>query len=129
MSNDEGIRKMKFSEREIEIAQKLHALNFQWNPQAGNYVFDIKGIIDKNSPFQTGVYFILDIKHFLRVAGSLEGIKDSMCWLPLWEDCRKILTSLRIPWDQVENRLLENSAFQKDSERLALYEMILEKLQ
>ncbi|MHC5092643.1 MAG: hypothetical protein ACYSO2_01930 [Planctomycetota bacterium] len=53
---------MKFCEREIEMAQKLHALNLQWHPQAGNYVFDIKGIIEKSSPFQTGVYFILDIK-------------------------------------------------------------------
>ena len=129
MSNDEEIRKMKFSESEIEIAKKLHALNLQWKPQAGNYVFDIKGIIEKSSPFQPSVYFILDIKHFLRIAGSLEGIKDSMCWLPVWEDCRTILKSLDVSWSQVENRLIENSAFQNESERAVLYEMILERLQ
>ncbi|MHC5160469.1 MAG: hypothetical protein ACYSOC_02425 [Planctomycetota bacterium] len=99
---------MKFCEREIEMAQKLHALNLQWHPQAGNYVFDIKGIIEKSSPFQTGVYFILDIKHFLRRAGSPEA---------------------NVSWSQVENRLIENSAFQNDSERVVLYEMILERLQ
>ena len=120
---------MKFCEREIEIAKKLHALNLQWHPQAGNYVFDIKGIIEKSSPFQTGVYFILDIKHFLRRAGSPEEIKASMCWLPVWEDCRTLLKSLDVSWSQVENRLIENSAFQNDSERVVLYEMILERLQ
>ena len=120
---------MKFSQSEIEVAKKFHALNLQWNPREGDYVFDIKGVIEKSSPFQPGVYFILDIKHFLRRAGSLEGIKASMCWLPLWEDCRMILKNLGIPWNQVENRLLENSAFQNDRERLTLYEMILEQLQ
>lgn len=118
---------MKFCEKEIEIAKKLHELNLQWNPQAGDYVFDIKGIIDKSSPFQTGVYFILDIKHFLRIAGSIEEMKAAMCWLPLWEDCRKILKSLGIPWNQVENRLIEKSAFQNDRERLVLYELIMQQ--
>lgn len=83
---------MRFSNKEIEIAVKLHGSNLPWQPQAGHYVYDHKGIIEKSSPFQEGVYFILDIKHFLRIAGSVEGIKDSMCWLPLWEDCRCILT-------------------------------------
>ena len=120
---------MKFSEREIEIAKKLHELKIQWQPQAGQYVFDIKGVIEKSSPFQTGVYFILDIKHFLRRAGSVEDIKAAMCWLPLWEDCRIILKSLDIPWNRVENRPIDNSAFENDRERLALYEIILEELQ
>jgi hypothetical protein len=120
---------MKFSEREIEIAKKLHELDIQWQPKACQYVFDIKGIIEKSSPFQTGVYFILDIKHFLRRAGSVEDIKAAMCWLPLWEDCRDILKSLDIPWNRVENRLKEISAFENDRERLVLYEIILEELQ
>jgi hypothetical protein len=52
-----------------------------------------------------------------------------MCWLPLWEDCRNILKSLDVSWSQVEDRLIENSAFQNDRERVVLYEMILEQLQ
>jgi hypothetical protein len=120
---------MKFSKEEIEIARKLHGLNLPWQPQEGQYVLDIKGIIEKSSPFQKGVYFILDIKHFLRRAGSLEGIKAAMCWLPLWEDCRNILKSLNVSWDRVENRLNENSAFENDRERFVLYGIILEELQ
>ena len=70
---------MKFSKREIEIARKLCELELPWQPEAGQYVFDINGIIEKTSPFQTGVYFILDIKHFLRRAGTVEDIKRAMC--------------------------------------------------
>ena len=119
---------MIFSEQEIEIAKKIHELDLQWQPKAGQYVFDLKGVIEKSSPFQTGVYFILDIKHFLRIVGPIEEIKAAMCWLPLWEDCRNILKNLAIPWNQIENRLNKKSAFQKGRERLVLYEMILEKL-
>jgi hypothetical protein len=85
-------------------------------------------VIEKCSPFQTGVYFILDIKHFLRIVGPIEEIKTGMFWLPLWEDCRNILKNLAIPWDQIENRLNKKSAFLNGSERLVLYEMILEEL-
>jgi len=119
---------LRFSENEIEIAKKLHSLEFDWQPQAGQYVFDLKGIIEKDSPFQTGVYFILDIKHFLRRAGSVGDIKAAMCWLPLWEDCREILKRFDVPWDLIKDNLTESSAFETYMERSVLYEMILEEL-
>jgi len=111
---------MKFSEREIEIAKKLHDLKIQWQSQAGQYVFDIMAIIEKRSPFQKGVYFILNIKHFLRRAGSIENIRAAMCLLPLSEDCRDILKCLDIPWNTVENRLNEISAFEKRQVEISL---------
>lgn len=120
---------MKFSKTEIEIARKLRELELPWHPQAGQYVYDIKGIIEKASPFQSGVYFILDIKHFLRRAGTVEDIKTAMCWLPQWEDCREILSSYNIPWGQIEKRLAECSAFENGIERTVLYEIILEQIQ
>lgn len=120
---------MKFSETEIEIARKLHELDLTWHPQAGHCVYDIKKIIEKPSPFQEGVYFILDIKHFIRRAESVEGIKESMCWLPLWEDCREILKELGVSWEMISSRLEEKSALANGIERTVLYEIILEKLQ
>ena len=47
----------------------------------------------------------------------------------LWEDCRGILKSLGIPWDRIESRLIVNSAFENNTERLILYETILKELQ
>ena len=120
---------MKFSETEINIAKKLHELALPWQPQAGQYVFDLKGIIEKDSPFQTGVYYILDIKHFLRRAGTVDDIKAAMCWLPLWEDCRQILKGLDVAWDRIEYELSENLAFENYTERTVLYKMILDEIQ
>ena len=119
---------MKFSENEIEMAQKLHELGLPWQPKSGDYVYDIKGIIEKASPFQEGVYFILDIKHFIRRAESIEGIKESMCRLPLWEDCREILKDLGVGWEEISVILEEKSAFDKGIERRVLYDIIHEKL-
>jgi hypothetical protein len=120
---------MRFSDREIEIAATLRDLELPWHPEAGQYVFDLKGIIEKSSPFQKGVYFILDIKHFLARAGSVEDIKASMCWLPLWEDCRDILKNLGVSWSRIEGKLMETSAFENDIERQVLYEIILAELE
>ncbi len=120
---------MKFSENEISIAKRLHDLNLPWEPRVGNYVYDLKGIIDKSSPFQQGVYFILDLKHFIRYAGSVEGIKKSMCWLPLWEDCRNILINLGVNWKTVQKQLIEMKAFENNQERGFLYKIILENVE
>ena len=119
---------MKFSEKEIEIAQKLKELGFEWTPAPGDYVYDIEGLIEKKSPFQERVYFILDIKHFLRRAGSVEGITKAMCYLPLWEDCRVILKSLSVPWQKIYEKLIEKNAFINEIERSVLYEIILKEL-
>ena len=119
---------MNFSESEIEIAKKLHDLDLQWQPQAGDYVYDMKGIIEKPSPFQDHVYFILDIKHFIRRAQNVEGIKKAMCWLPLWEDCREILVKLGVKWEDIFQRLQETSAFERESERTEMYRIILSRL-
>lgn len=120
---------MKFTENEIAVAKKLHAAGLEWEPEEGQYVYDLQGIIKKGSPFQEGVYFILDIKHFLRIAGSKEAIKKTMCWLPEWEECRSILSELGVGWDRIEGGLAERGAFENGAERLTLYEIILEEIE
>lgn len=115
---------MNFNNTEIEIAKKLHDLNLDWHPQVGCYVYDLTGMIEKPSPFQDRVYFILDMKHFLRRAGSVDAVKEAMCWLPVWEDCRRILKHLEVPWDRIKTELIKQSAFEHDNERQVLYEMI-----
>ena len=113
----------------LTLKRKLHDSKLPWQPQAGNYVYDIKGIIEKSSPFQEKVFFILDIKHFLKRARSMNGIKESMCWLPLWEDCRNILKELDVSWSRIESQLVKNSAFENNTERQVLYEIILDEIE
>ena len=119
---------MRFSGKEIEIAREIHDFGLPWMPGVGQYVYDLKGVIEKESPFQQGVYFILDIKHFIRRAGSVDEIKETMCWLPLWEDCREILRGFGVSWETVRYRIEKKGAFAGSFEREVLYEIIYEQL-
>ncbi len=42
------------------MARELRRRGLPWTPQAGHYVFDETGFCSKGSPFQEGVYFILN---------------------------------------------------------------------
>ena len=87
---------MRFSDRVIDEAKRLHGLGLAWEPQPGHYVWDKDALIEKTSPFQEGVYFILDLKHFLRRAGTIHALKKSFVWLPTWHDARDILWLLGV---------------------------------
>lgn len=58
---------MRFSQEEMTTAKRLRERGLAWNPHPGHYVWDENGLIEKSSPFQEGIYFILDLKHFCGV--------------------------------------------------------------
>jgi hypothetical protein len=63
---------LKFCEEELDLAQLFKAFGLEWTPQCGHYVLDQSKLIDCSSPFQERVFFILDLKHFLRRAENME---------------------------------------------------------
>jgi hypothetical protein len=91
-------------------------------------VWDENGLIEKPSPFQEGVYFILDLKHFLRRAGTIEAMKDALVWLPTWHDARDILRALGVADDAVAGRLAAKAAIESGDELPVLYDLIAEQL-
>ena len=117
---------MKFSDEEIALAQLFKAYGLRWEPAPGQYVLDQGDLIGCPSPFQERVYFILDLKHFLRRAETLDNLKDRMCWLPNWEDAREILAGFGVSAETIVQRLLESDAISKRSERLELYRLLEE---
>jgi hypothetical protein len=119
---------MRFSDDEIVLASELSALDLPWQPRPGRYVWDTDGLIDCPSPFHGRVYFILDLKHFLRRAGTIEALKEALVWLPTWHDARDILKCLGVSHDVVADRLEADHAIEQRSELLVLYRMIAEKL-
>lgn len=119
---------MKFSAEEIELAQLLKAYGLEWQPQCGQYVFDQSHLIECASPFQPGVYFILDLRHFLRRSGTLEELQRRMCWLPDWQEARELLQHLGVTADVVAHRLSSSAALERNGERLELYRLIEEQL-
>jgi len=119
---------MKFSPAEIELGRELKSQGLPWTPQPGHYVWDEGGVIEQNSPFHDRVFFILDLKHFLRRTSTIENLQKMFYWLPTWQDAREILESLGITSPEIADRLLEERAVEQNQERLVLYRMIQEAL-
>jgi hypothetical protein len=106
------------------MARELRRLGLPWEPQAGHYVFDETGFCTKGSPFQEGVYFILNYEYFMRQAGGVECFKRIMLWLPTWHDARQILQTLGVQDEDVASELRSGNAIENQRELLTLYDLI-----
>lgn len=120
---------MKFSDPEIAIAKELRRLNVPWTPSVGHYVLDETGVVERGSPFQRGVYFVLNYDHFMSLAGGVEKFRETMLWLPTWEDCRDVLRDLKVPDNDVASRLSNAGAIESGTERIVLYELVRSTLE
>jgi hypothetical protein len=119
---------MRFSDRAVQKARWLRQLGLPWEPRPGHYVFDEHSLIEKRSPFQEGVYFILDLKHFLRRAGTMETLKESFTWLLTWHDAREMLQALGVSDANVAGQLAAKRAIENREELPVLYEILGEQL-
>lgn len=115
---------MQFTANEIQLARRLKERGLHWTPSVGHYVWDEADIIRCPSPFHDRVFFILDLKHFLRRADTIEQLQRDLCWLPTWYDARQILRHYGVTDAAVQHRLAETQAIEKSRERLCLYQMI-----
>lgn len=120
---------MKFSDTEISLANELRRLNVPWTPSVGHYVLDETGVVQRGSPFQQGVYFVLNYDHFMSLAGGVDKFRETMLWLPTWEDCRAVLRDLKVPDNEVVSHLSAASAIENGNERIVLYELIRSTLE
>ena len=82
---------MLFTNQEMTEAEKLHELGLTWPLQSGLYIWDIQGRIKPASPFQRGVYFLLEADCFVDYFGDLQSLKNSVVWLPTWEQALELL--------------------------------------
>ena len=119
---------MIFSDEEISLAKTLRDLGLPWRPAIGQFVYDEAGLIEAPSPFQDRVFFILDLKHFLRRTGTVENLIRSMFWLPNWAEARQILRSLDVADSEVASKIQEELAIESWTELKTLYALIRNKL-
>ncbi len=119
---------MAFSADELELAQLLKNRGLAWTPTPGHYVLDESELIERESPFQDRIYFILDLKHFLRRAGTLEELKQRVCWLPTWEQARDLLRHQGVTDEAMAQQLRATQAIERATERLELYRMLVQVL-
>lgn len=120
--------KLRFSDDEIDAARELRRVGLPWTPAVGHYVFDELKQYDRPSPFQDGVYFVLNYQYFMRDMGGEERFQQCMLWLPTWEDARELLRELEVPEREVAEGLRKQRAMEAGIERLALYAILLDRL-
>lgn len=119
---------MPFSDSEITLARQLRDQGLPWEPKVGHYVYDESELIEAPSPFRSRIYFILDLKHFLRRSGDIETLRNRMFWLPQWYQAREILRSLEVSDQKVRDKLADADAIATQTELSCLYGMIIESL-
>ena len=119
---------MRFSQDEIDAARRLKLMGLDWVPSPGHYVYDEVGVIEKPSPFQDRVYFILDLKHFLRRTGCVESLKTIMLWLPTWHDTRGLMHAQGISDFEVAEALRSAHSIETGSELITLYGLLEKNL-
>jgi len=117
---------MNFSERMIELAREFRTGGVPWEPGPGQYVLDCYDVVKRESPFQDGVYFILNFPHFLKLAGGVDGFRRQMLWLPTWDQARGILRQAGVSDRCQQERLIERNAVAEGCELQCLYEWIAE---
>ena len=119
---------MRFTEFEIQFAARLRGAGLAWSPHAGQYVFDIDGLVRAPSPFQAGVHLISSANAMERLAGGAEDLHEKFAWLPTWEDAREWLDERKVPRQAVV-AALEDAIEHDRTDREAIYGLILETLE
>ena len=119
---------MYFSDQAIDLARQLKEAGLPWEPAPGQYVYDPDCLIEVGSPFQERVYFILDLKHFLRRSGTTEALQESLVFLPDWMQCKNLLAEYGLSSTELADKLHQSKAISEDNELEACYRLLLERL-
>jgi hypothetical protein len=109
-------------------ARRLKEAGLFWHPQAGCFVWDDMGVIEAPSPFPDRIYFILNLRHFLRRFGTEEEMVDKLVWLPTWHQARLTCRAMAIGDTEVWETLCSSREKACGTELLLLYDLILRGL-
>lgn len=117
-----------FSSDEIELARQLQPrLKDFWHPAAGHFVFDPDRIVQKSSPFQSQVFFVLNYSYFMTLVGGVDEFRRRMVWLPSWQQARQLADQVGIEHDAIIERCLNPETIAAGDERLSLYRLLFER--
>jgi uncharacterized protein YjiS (DUF1127 family) len=118
-----------FTDVHIDQARALarndaNRTNLPWTPEPGQFVYDDDRVLPHTSPFQENVFFILDLRHFLRYAESVDELQQRMFWLPTWHDCLSLLHDMGVSRSDIASTLTDRNAIQQGTELDCLYELL-----
>ena len=119
---------MRFTGEQVGKAKRLKQLGLPWRPKAGHYVLDVTGFCPQPSPFQEGVYFILNYDFFMKKVGGVDRFKEIMIWLPTWHDVRQLLRQFDVDDENVLKTLTASHAIERGEELDALLDLLIDVL-
>ncbi len=115
-----------FDERILASALRLKSLDIKWQPHAGCFVWDHKGLIQVPSPFPLGIYFILNLRRFEAILGSIDRITSELVWVPTWHQALLLCHMMDI--EAMAPGALENVSTHPVDGLLDLYDRIADVL-
>lgn len=83
-----------FDQRVLDAALRMKRLGLAWRPHIGCFVWDHDQRIVAPSPFPLNVYFMLSLRHFLTLLGSLDKIREALVWVPTWHQAHLVWLQL-----------------------------------
>lgn len=116
---------MPFTGDHRRLALAMKDAGLLWEPQVGCFVWDKEGRIETGSPFGDGIYFILDLKPFLRRFASLDRMSKDLVWLPTLDQALWLCKNLDIDNDAMASLSAGINPPDGSQILLALYELIL----
>ena len=128
---DQGshVPSIPFTRKHCNIAARMKDAGLSWEPQVGCFVWDSSQTIDAPSPFGENIYFVLDLRPFLRKFGSTEATSESLVWLPEWHQTLWICERLGIDHDAIASVSMDINPTEAGNILLALYRLILVTLE
>lgn len=113
-----------FDARHCTLAKSMKDAGLPWTPQPGYYVFDQHGLINAPSPFGHAIFFILDLKHFIRRLGSIDGVKADLVWLPTMDQAILLCKKYNVDPAYVESLFVGKTWMTPAESLLALYQAL-----
>jgi hypothetical protein len=117
-----------FSPEHCALAKELKKKGLDWHPHVGCFVWDEKGHVKVSSPFPHGIYFILNLGHFLRIFETIENMKNKLVWLPTWHQARILCKRLKITQSEIHAALGGEEAEGVWADAAILYKLISKRL-
>jgi hypothetical protein len=112
-----------FDNQLLQSALEMKRSGLPWTPEKGCFVWDPQGVIQAPSPFPNRVYFILNMRRFLDIFGSIEAMQEKLVWLPTWYQAVQLSSELEVRWAADEGSLTSEATW-----LVRLYQQIARKL-
>jgi len=119
---------MPFDDRICLGALEMKKSGLAWRPHVGCFVWDPDLTIKPDSPFPGRIYFILSLRRFIEIFGTVDRIAEKLVWLPTWNQAQLVYRELAGTGAATDIKRPDGHGFSTAEELLHIYGLIIEAL-